>query len=99
MFSLLFSQNAESFYCLKFHAGINDDDIIDFLEKTKEQVIEDENKIINELNEYFMKDKKRNKLSFRKAENKKMEEMWFYERWFFTSSSSHTEDPCSGYRL
>ena len=85
MFSLLFSQNAESFYCLKFHAGINDDDIIDFLEKTKEQVIEDENKIINELNEYFMKDKKRNKLSFRKAENKKKEEMWFYERWFFTS--------------
>ena len=85
MFSLLFSQNAESFYCLKFHAGITDDDIIDFLKKTKEQVIKDENKIINELNEYFMKDKKRNKLSFRKAENKKKEEMWFYQRWFFTS--------------
>ena len=32
-----------------------------------------------------MKDKKRNKLSFRKAENKKMEEMWFFQRWFFTS--------------
>ena len=85
MFSLLFSQNAESFYCLKFHAGITDDDIIDFLKKTKEQVIEDENKIIKKLKEYCTEEKERNKLSFQTAENKKKENMWFFERWFFTS--------------
>ena len=68
MFSMIFGQNAKSMYTLKFHSGITDDDIINFITKTMETCEEDEKRIIEELNEIFGKDKDKNLESFRKKE-------------------------------
>ena len=85
MFSLIYTQEEESTYILKFHSGTTDEDIEEFIRRTIKKVKEDEDKIINELKQNFDKDKKYYIESFRKSEEKEKEELGFFGSFFFTS--------------
>ena len=86
MFSMIFGQNAKSMYTLKFHSGITSDDVINFITKTMETCEEDEKRIIEELNEFFGKDKDKNLESFRKKEQSEYDKLAFFQKWFFDYS-------------
>ena len=86
MFSLLYGQKVDYMYTLKFHAGITDKDITDFINKTIHLNNEKEDELIKNLCEGFKKDcledERKKKEEYKKEENKK-NELFFWNRWFF----------------
>ena len=87
MFSLIFSQSPGCYYIKKFHSGTTDEDVMKFMQDTIKKVSEDEDKIINDLKNYFKQDRVKDKQSFKNAEEKYKNTLWFYQwdYWFFKS--------------
>ena len=88
MFSLLYGQNLENMYTLKFHSGISDEDIKLFIQKTiKENNIKEQEQI-KKLFKEFENDCKNDEIKKKEEledEEKKKNEMWFLEWLFFSS--------------
>ena len=80
MLSYIYGQNI-SLYILKFHAGITDNNVINFIRKTIEKVENDEDDLINQLYEYINKNKYID--NFRKNEEMYYDKLWFFQKWFF----------------
>ena len=83
MFSLIYGQNSNCMYTLSFHAGITDDDIIEFIQKTINEVKKDEDNLINTINRSM--DSKDYMKNFKISEENHYKTLWFFQKWFFTS--------------
>ena len=90
MFSLIFGQNAKSLYTLKFHSGITEKEIIDFIQIKIREIYEDEEKLIQELNLSFESDKDKILNSFQKRDSTKYSNLWFFKKFFFTFTFEET---------
>ena len=83
MLSLIYGQN-EKLYILKFHAGITDDMIINFIKNTIKKVENDEDEIIKNIYDYINDNKYID--NYKKNEDKYYEKLWFFQKWFFNSN-------------
>ena len=80
MLSIIYGQNA-NIYTLKFHAGITDDNVINFIKDTICKVEKDENDLIERRFEYMYENKYIE--NYRKNEEKYYSKLWFFQKWFF----------------
>ena len=83
MLSLIYGQN-ENLYVLKFHTGITDDMIINFIINTIERVKRDEDEIIKKIYDYISDNKYID--NYKQNEDKYLEKLWFFQKWFFNSN-------------
>ena len=82
LFSLIYGQNTH-IYKLNFHSGTTDKDVIDFIQRTINEVDEEEEEIINKLYQSFKEDTIENKNAFRRKEQKYYNNLWFFQKWFY----------------
>mgnify|MGYP002623021467 CR=1 FL=1 len=85
MASKLFNKGQSNIKQMNIHAGITDTDIIDFMEKTKEKVKMEDEKILKEKEDEFEKDLEKNKKAYNKEKLFKSYKEKIYNRkiWIF----------------
>ena len=87
MFSFIYGKNSDNMYTLKFHSGITDEDINEFIKNTitknekkeKEQI----DKLVKIFEDDYEKDKEEKKKDYNKEKEKK-ENMNFFQKLFYT---------------
>ena len=85
MLSLIYGQSPKSMYIKKFHAGITDNDIINFIKTTINNVKTDEDEIIKNMDLYMEKNNHINTFEIN------YNNLWFFQKWFADSAEKNYE--------